>query len=196
MDLRFRLALVTDGGTGLGREVAARLARVGAAVLVVDPDLAAARATAAAVAERRTRAWSFEADVTRPDDLALLHSRVRDLGGADLLVTGAQGDDLEAAEHLVRMFVGGLATRRGRRDQPGAAVLAAPPPLADELRRRVTAYAVPVAEGRVCGLVSDPGTAGDPDGRACVRRTAATAVDLLARGTSGTVTVASTSRPA
>lgn len=180
-DLRFRLALVTDAGSGPGREVATRLAWLGAAVLVADPDAAAARATAAGVAERRTRSWSFAADVTRPDDRLLLAARARDLGGADLLVTATRGDDLDGAAHLARLFLDDLATRRGRRDHPGAVVLTAPGHLADALRAHVTALAADAAGARVHGLVADPV---DDEG---VRRTAAAALDLLVRSTTGEV---------
>ena len=46
MDLRYRLAVVTEAGAGLGREIAVALSRVGAAVLSVDSDLSSAEATA------------------------------------------------------------------------------------------------------------------------------------------------------
>lgn len=86
MHLRWKLGVVLGGGSGVGHEVCLRLARAGAGVLVVDPDLAAAEATAASARTSRVSAWSLRADPVDEVDLALLQARARDLGGADLVV--------------------------------------------------------------------------------------------------------------
>lgn len=142
MDLRWRLVVVTGGAAGLGREIALRFARAGAGVLVVDRDAPAAEATAALVRAHRVRAWAFGADVCDEDDLRLLAGRVRDLGGADVLVNNAGGwtpreqfpqaapDEwsrtldlnLRAPMRLTQLFLDGLDDRRGRSDDPGAVV--------------------------------------------------------------------------
>ena len=83
--------MVTGAGSGLGREIALRLGRVGAAVLVVDRDLAAAEETAALVAASRVRAWSLQADLCDDDEVHGVAARARDLGGADVLVNNAGG---------------------------------------------------------------------------------------------------------
>ncbi|WP_139982540.1 SDR family NAD(P)-dependent oxidoreductase [Nocardioides litoris] len=106
LDLRWRTVLVTDSGAGLGREVAVRAARRGAAVVAVDRDAAAAEATAVVVRRSRVPAWAVQADLDHPDDLLLLAGRLRDLGGADLLVT--------ASPAAVPAFVDALSHRRGR----------------------------------------------------------------------------------
>ena len=56
-----RVGLVTGGGSGIGREIARRLAREGMAVAVLDRDDAAAQAVAA-----ETGGLAVEADVTSP----------------------------------------------------------------------------------------------------------------------------------
>ncbi len=142
MDLRWRLVVVTGAGGGLGREIAVRFARVGASVLVVDRDAAAAEQTAELVRERRVKAWSLQTDVTEESEVRLLADRVRDLGGADVLVNNAGGWtvgeqyplapveawattlalNLTAPMRLTQLFLDGLGDRRGRTDEPGAVV--------------------------------------------------------------------------
>ena len=143
MDLRYRLAVVTGAGGGLGRQIAVALSRVGAAVLVVDRDLAAAEESAALVREARVRAWALQVDVTDDAELRLVDSRARDLGGADLLVNNAGGWtegeaqwpdapvaawsrtldlNLRAPMLLTQLFLAGLGRRRGRSDGTPAVV--------------------------------------------------------------------------
>jgi NAD(P)-dependent dehydrogenase (short-subunit alcohol dehydrogenase family) len=89
--LRWKLAVVTGAGSGLGRELAVGLARLGVRVVVADLDLDAAEATTAEVRAARVQAWPVQADVTQDDDLRTLAARARDLGGADILVNNAGG---------------------------------------------------------------------------------------------------------
>ena len=61
-----RVALVTGGGGGIGRETALLLAGAGARVAVCDLDGAAARATAEAIGAAGGTAWAGAADVSDP----------------------------------------------------------------------------------------------------------------------------------
>ena len=79
------------GGTGVGHEVCLRLARAGAGVLVADPDLKAAEATAAVVRSQRVSGWALQVHPGDDDELRMLAARARDLGGADVLVTTGLG---------------------------------------------------------------------------------------------------------
>jgi 2-hydroxycyclohexanecarboxyl-CoA dehydrogenase len=62
---RDRVAVVTGGAGGMGREIALRLAREGARVALIDRNAAGARATAAAIAASGGEALALEADVTQ-----------------------------------------------------------------------------------------------------------------------------------
>lgn len=120
MEVRYSLAVVTGGGGGLGREVALALSRLGAAVVVADRDRAAAERTVEEVRQARVQGWAVQADLAEEYDVRLLAARVRDLGGADVLVD-AVGEDGAGAALLTELFLEGLDDRRGRR-QPGVVV--------------------------------------------------------------------------
>ena len=142
MHLRWRLAVVTGGGSGLGREICLRLGRAGVGVLVADREMAAAEHVAGEVRESRVQAWPWQVDVTDGGDLELLAARMRDLGGADLLVNNAGGWtageqypdaapeawsatldlNLRSPMRLTQLFLADVGQRRGRRDEPGAVV--------------------------------------------------------------------------
>ncbi|MBS1104726.1 MAG: family oxidoreductase [Deltaproteobacteria bacterium] len=91
MEVEGRVAIITGGGTGVGRATAFDLARRGCAVVVnYSRSKDAAEATAAEVAKLGVRALAFQADVA--DDAAcrgLVDATVRELGRVDVLVQSA-----------------------------------------------------------------------------------------------------------
>jgi 3-oxoacyl-[acyl-carrier protein] reductase len=91
MDVEGKVAIVTGGGTGVGRATALDLARRGCAVAVnYSRSAAEAEETAAEAVKRGPRAFAFRADVA--DDAAcraLVDATVRELGRVDVLVQSA-----------------------------------------------------------------------------------------------------------
>jgi 3-oxoacyl-[acyl-carrier protein] reductase len=91
MDVSGRVAIVTGGGTGVGRATALDLAQRGCSVAInYSRSAAEAEETAAAVRKHGARAFAFQADVA--DDAAcraLVDATVRELGRVDVLVQSA-----------------------------------------------------------------------------------------------------------
>jgi NAD(P)-dependent dehydrogenase (short-subunit alcohol dehydrogenase family) len=82
-----KVAMVTGGGDGIGRETALRLSGEGAAVLVFDISHTAAAATVAAIAEAGGRAAACVGSVTVEAEVAAAVALAKDdLGGLDVLV--------------------------------------------------------------------------------------------------------------
>ena len=91
-ELARRIALVTGGGSGIGRAVARRLAAEGAHVVVGDLDAATARRTADEIvaAVGAGRALGLEMDVTREASVrAAFEETVLAYGGLDILISNA-----------------------------------------------------------------------------------------------------------
>ncbi len=89
-DLGGKVAIVTGGANGIGREVALRLAAVGAAVLVADRDGAGADAVAGEIEAAGGRAIGQAVDVRDPAECeALIAVTCEAYGRLDTLVTSA-----------------------------------------------------------------------------------------------------------
>ena len=97
-----RVAVVTGGGSGIGRVVASELAAHGADVVLAERDTArldeAARAIAA---QTRRRAIGVSTDVADPKSVEALFSRVdAEFGRVDILVNGAAANFVRPSETL------------------------------------------------------------------------------------------------
>ena len=90
MDLNDRVALVTGGGRGIGRGIAAALARYGAHVVAGDLNQDDVDETAAAVAGPGRRSLGLRVDVTSQESVdAVVASVIDQFGKIDILVNNA-----------------------------------------------------------------------------------------------------------
>ena len=105
-------AVITGGGSGIGRAVCRRFAEHGATVAVLDIDKASATATADEVG-----GIAFEVDVTDADAMrATVDAAARQLGGLTLLMNNAGGStmaplagwDPDEWDRLVRLNLHGV----------------------------------------------------------------------------------------
>jgi NAD(P)-dependent dehydrogenase (short-subunit alcohol dehydrogenase family) len=88
-ELARRIALVTGGGSGIGKAIALRLAAEGACVVVTDRDAAAAEATAKEIGNA-DRAIAVAVDVTSEAKIqAAFAAAALAFGGVDLVVNNA-----------------------------------------------------------------------------------------------------------
>jgi len=95
-----RAAIVTGGGSGIGRAVARALARGGAAVLVVDLAADSAKRVSAEIVEEGGTAREFVADVADPDAVAAMVAAAGELGPLRIAVNnaGIAGENLPVGE--------------------------------------------------------------------------------------------------
>ncbi len=88
MDLSQRVAIVTGGARGIGREIALKLAEVGASVVVSD--LADAEPVAQEIRGMNRQSLAVQADVSSASDVArLVEATVSSYGRVDILVNNA-----------------------------------------------------------------------------------------------------------
>ncbi len=106
MDITGKAAVITGGGTGVGRAAALELARRGCAVLVnYSRSKDEAEQTAAEVAEFGVKGLAVQADVSDDADCRrMIDTAVREFGRLDVLINNAgttsfiKHDDLEAVK--------------------------------------------------------------------------------------------------
>jgi NAD(P)-dependent dehydrogenase (short-subunit alcohol dehydrogenase family) len=95
-------AIVTGGGSGIGRKAAMRFGEEGANVVVADVDVDGSEETAELVREAGGDATVVETDVSDPDDVeAMVETAVETYGGLDFAFNnaGIEGESEPAGEH-------------------------------------------------------------------------------------------------
>jgi NAD(P)-dependent dehydrogenase (short-subunit alcohol dehydrogenase family) len=96
-----RIAVVTGGGSGLGRAIALELARLGAGVVVAGRREDPLAETVSLVEERGGEALAQPTDVREPEAVeALMAAAVDRFGRLDVLVNNAAGNFVVKAEDL------------------------------------------------------------------------------------------------
>lgn len=118
MNVRDKVALVTGGGSGIGRATSLLLAERGARIVVADVAIAGAKETVSTIEAAGGSAIAHAADVAKPDEVETLFAQgERVFGGIDIvinnagIVTGPPGwPEVEAARSLavVQTNLGGV----------------------------------------------------------------------------------------
>jgi NAD(P)-dependent dehydrogenase (short-subunit alcohol dehydrogenase family) len=89
-DLTGKVAVITGGGRGLGRSIAAGLVDLGATVVITGRQKETLLQAAAAITDRGGRVDVFSGDVAREDDVTALAAYVGERhGAADVLINNA-----------------------------------------------------------------------------------------------------------
>jgi citronellol/citronellal dehydrogenase len=95
------IALVTGGGTGIGRATALELARAGTSVVVCGRRLEPLERTCEAVTELGAECLAVSADVREPEQVeALVDAALERFGRIDVLVNNAGGQFIAPAEEI------------------------------------------------------------------------------------------------
>ncbi len=90
MILKDKTAIVTGGGSGIGRGICLRYAREGAALVVADLDAAAAEKVAEEIKTAEGKALAVTVDVTDREAVQnMVAAAVKEFGGLDILVNNA-----------------------------------------------------------------------------------------------------------
>ena len=88
--LKDKVAVVTGGGRGIGRDIVLAYAREGAHVVVNDVDAATCEATASEAEKLGSRSLAVQGDMAKSADIArLIDTTVRERGRVDIVVNNA-----------------------------------------------------------------------------------------------------------
>jgi 2-keto-3-deoxy-L-fuconate dehydrogenase len=89
LDLNGRVAVVTGGGSGIGKAISISLAANGAKIWVLDIDAAAAQATVSEIADAGGVARSLQCDVADAESVNRVFTSIAAAGSIDILINSA-----------------------------------------------------------------------------------------------------------
>ena len=84
-----KVAVVTGGGSGIGRAIALKFARNGAAVHILDLNEKDAGSVASEITNGGASAWAHQCDVTQQAGVVSIFQQIAGNGGLDILVNNA-----------------------------------------------------------------------------------------------------------
>jgi NAD(P)-dependent dehydrogenase (short-subunit alcohol dehydrogenase family) len=90
MSLEHKVAIVTGGGSGIGRAIALAYARAGAHLAIADINLEMAESVKQAIVDMKRQAAAIQCDVSQKADVAyMVRKVVEEFGAVDILVNNA-----------------------------------------------------------------------------------------------------------
>ena len=99
--LKGQVALVTGGGTGMGRATAIEMARCGARIAVLGRRIDPIESTAKAIRDAGGEAFAVSADIREPDLIERAMEKIKaEFGGLNILVNNAGGQFVTPAREL------------------------------------------------------------------------------------------------
>jgi 3-oxoacyl-[acyl-carrier protein] reductase len=85
-----KVAIITGGGSGLGRQIAIDLANEGAAVIIPDIDFQAAKMTVESIKAQGGKGLALKADVSLSTDVrTIVDATIEEFGGLNILINNA-----------------------------------------------------------------------------------------------------------
>ncbi|GAA4307116.1 glucose 1-dehydrogenase [Mucilaginibacter gynuensis] len=85
-NLQNKHAVITGGGSGIGRAISVLFAKQGATVHIIELNKAAAEQTVAEIEEAGSKAFSYEADISKQEQVLAVFAEI---GKVDILVNNA-----------------------------------------------------------------------------------------------------------
>lgn len=99
--LKGQVALVTGGGTGMGRATAIEMARCGARIAVLGRRIDPIESTAKVIRDAGGEAFAVSADIREPDLIERAMEKIKaEFGGLNILVNNAGGQFVTPAREL------------------------------------------------------------------------------------------------